>query len=42
MGIGVANEKFNPENCCSGWTKENAGIGYYNGNCYFLINVTYK
>jgi hypothetical protein len=37
MGIGVANEKFNPENCCSGWTKENSGIGYYNdGQIYAL------
>jgi len=30
MGIGVANAKFNVENCCSGWTGENGGIGYYN------------
>jgi len=30
MGVGVANEKFNTENCCSGWTRENSGVGYYN------------
>lgn len=30
MGIGVANEKFNTSNCCSGWTRDNSGVGYYN------------
>jgi len=37
MGVGVASTKFNPDNCCSGWTKENTGIGYYNdGQIYAL------
>jgi len=37
MGVGVATTKFNPDNCCSGWTKENSGIGYYNdGQIYAL------
>lgn len=37
MGVGVATTKFNPDNCCSGWTKENCGIGYYNdGQIYAL------
>ncbi len=30
-GVGVANEKMNVENCCSGWTEYNQGIGIYNG-----------
>jgi len=37
MGVGVANDAFNVENCCSGWTETNSGVGFYNdGQIYAL------
>ena len=30
MGIGIANDTFEPENCTTGWTRRNSGVGYYN------------
>jgi len=41
MGVGVANEKFDPNNCCSGWTRENSGVGYYNDGQIFAFSDRY-
>jgi len=41
MGVGVANEKFNTENCCSGWTRENSGVGYYNDGQVYAFSERY-
>jgi hypothetical protein len=31
MGLGIATDALPVENCSSGWTSGNSGIGYYNG-----------
>jgi len=41
MGIGVSNERFNVENCCSGWTRDNSGVGYYNDGQIYAFSDRY-
>jgi hypothetical protein len=38
MGLGIATDTLPVENCSSGWTSGNSGIGYYNGKiCYLKV-----
>jgi len=41
MGVGLANNNFLVENCCSGWTRDNGGIGYYNDGQIFAFSERY-
>jgi len=41
MGIGVSNERFNVENCCSWWTRDNCGVGYYNDGQIYAFSDRY-
>jgi len=41
MGVGIANSNFVVENCCSGWTRDNGGIGYYNDGQIFALSERY-
>jgi len=34
----VANDKFDTENCSSGWTKQNQGVGFYNDGQIFAFS----
>jgi len=41
MGVGISNERFNVENCCSGWTRDNCGVGYYNDGQIYAFSDRY-
>ncbi len=39
LGLGLANESFDPKNCNDGFTANNSGVGFYNGNWALPINI---
>jgi len=41
LGVGIANDTFNCENCTSGWTAQNSGVGYYNDGQIYALGERY-